>query len=135
MKNLTTNEFFEAPALVQWIYTCAINNAPIGSSTHEEAIEKHPEYFLEEVEHRRKWASVPEELKEKYYTKHRQIEKDYEARGPKMPNKGILHMINDSEGQRELEAWRKYRDSIYPAMKKKQDALYNKMFKKYGLRK
>ena len=69
MKHLTDAELKVAPQDVLYIYMSSLATAHgfptfIGSSQLERAIKNHPEYFPDEVEHRRKWASVPEEVKQ-----------------------------------------------------------------------
>lgn len=56
MKDLTEKEFLAAPAKVQFVYVAASLKQPIGFEMLDSAIRENPEYFPEEVEHRRKWA-------------------------------------------------------------------------------
>ena len=67
MKALTEKEFFNAPALVQFITLQLCANQPIGASLFVEAIKKHPEYFEEEIAAQQKWAAIPEDVKEGYF--------------------------------------------------------------------
>ena len=56
MKYLTLDEFCKAPVLVQFLYAKAMMQQPVGMEMINEGIEKHPEYFPDEIEHRRKVA-------------------------------------------------------------------------------
>lgn len=134
MKELTTEEFSEAPNRVQYIHMCAHQNIPIGMSILDEAIDKYPEYFPDEVEHIRKWAAVPEELKDEYFKKCAEIHREVFADAPQCPNKGLLHMIRDPEGQKEMKAWEESNKIRFPKKEKLKDQLYDKMFGKYGLK-
>lgn len=59
MKDLSYAEFEKAPSKVQFLYVAAIMKQPVGSQMIEDAIKDHPEYFPDELEHRRKWAAIP----------------------------------------------------------------------------
>lgn len=65
MKELTTEEFFEAPGIIQKLYVLSIHNIPVGWDMLEECHKEHPEYFpytgltKEEVE-----------IAKEYYEKH-----------------------------------------------------------------
>ena len=67
MKYLTPKEFSKAPAKIQWLYTMALVKQPIGSSTLENAIKEHPEYFPDELEHRRKYDLIPQQVHDDYW--------------------------------------------------------------------
>jgi len=135
MKNLTWEALHKAPALVYQVRMCSMMGIPIGLSLYEEALEKHPEYFPEEVEHLRKWNSVPEKLKDEHYEESRAIDEKFDVAGPPLPNKGLMHMITNSEGQKELEVWRKYNADTYEEREKEKRDLYNRYFNKFGLKK
>lgn len=57
MKVLSGKELWDAPSIVQFIYVMSVAKQPLGSQMIEEAMSKHPEYFQDELEHRRKWGS------------------------------------------------------------------------------
>ena len=56
----------ETPSLVSFLEIMAHTGTPVGSKLLEEAIEKHPEYYAETVEQRRKLALVPAEVHTDY---------------------------------------------------------------------
>lgn len=66
MKNLTTEEFDKAPPLVQFLHMVAISGISIGSSIVNKAMTDHPEYFEDELERKRKWDLVPNEVHSAY---------------------------------------------------------------------
>ena len=61
MKDLTYKELLEAPAKVRFLYTMAVAKQPVGSQMIEDAIKESPEYFPDELEHRRKWELIPQQ--------------------------------------------------------------------------
>lgn len=67
MRDLTAKEFWDAPPLIQYIITVGNFQQFIGISTYDEAIEKYPEYFPDEIEHRRKRSLVPKEVDDAYF--------------------------------------------------------------------
>lgn len=65
MRTLKAKEFYDAPAMVQHIYMCALMDQPIGCDLYNEAIEKYPEYFPDEVEHKKNPKIYPIPIKMK----------------------------------------------------------------------
>jgi hypothetical protein len=59
-------DYINAPASVQFVKMMAVMGQPIGLSVYERALKEGPEWFPEEIEERRKWASVPQEVKDAY---------------------------------------------------------------------
>ena len=124
LEELTWERLENAPSLVQFIWACSINKRPIGMSLYDEAIEKHPEYFPEEVEHRRKWDLIPEEVHEAYRKEYwemvNEIEKD-------LPEKtGLMGAVFNDEYHKE---WSK----LQPLIREKEKEIHNKHYKKYGI--
>ena len=88
MKDLTTKEFFEAPSRVQYIFTAGMVKQYIGSSLYNKAIEEHPEYFPDEIEHRKKWASIPQKTHDDYWKEYWALDK--EIMKDVLDSKGII---------------------------------------------
>lgn len=128
MKYLTEKEFFDAPSKVQYIYMMGMMKIPIGSSTYEDVIKEHPEYFPDEVEHRRKWDSIPQEVHDKYWEEYLELDKEIMKNVP--PNKGIMGWIDDQEGYSE---WNKKRTEAYEKGNTLREALHKKFYSKYGI--
>lgn len=129
MKDLTHKEFEDAPTKVQYIYMCAVMKQPIGSSTYEDAIKEHPEYFLDEIEHRKKWEAIPKEVHDAYWKEHCKIKeevyKDVPHRG-----KGMLFYVQNPKERDEY-------NSAQEAANKKAlplfETLHRKFYSKYGI--
>lgn len=66
MKALLPGEFKGAPVSIQYLYICAMNDFPVGSSILDEAMENHPEYFPDELAQRAKWDAIPSEVHDAY---------------------------------------------------------------------
>ena len=116
------------PPLVMFIQVCGAMGIPIGSSTLEEAITKHPEYFPEEVENREKWNKVPVKVMEEYLDEFRELEK--RTCGDIFNGKGLLYYIEHPE-----EAHRNHveYDQRLRQSKPEFKALHEKYFAAYGL--
>lgn len=121
--------FETAPPLIQFIYAASIAKQPIGSGVFNEALEKHPEYFHEEVEHRRKWALVPQSIKDSYFNDVLKMEEILEK---DVPHKrmGIMWCIDnpDKLNERQIAL-----DKIELERKGLKKELHDKYFKQYGL--
>lgn len=76
MKDLTVKEFEDAPVNVQYIYMCAVLKQPIGLDTYEDAIKEHPEYFPDEIKHRKKSEKIPQEVHDAYFEERYKLEEE-----------------------------------------------------------
>ncbi len=121
----------------------------VGYTLLNEMIEKYPEWFQEEVEHRRKWDSIPQETKDEYFNTNQSLEpyrvKTHEQIGeapfPELLGLGIIGRIEHynkpnfreiEDKHLENEKWSKKLHEIILAEDIK---LYNKLFNEYGLSK
>lgn len=130
MKDLTYSELEQAPAIVQFLYIRAIYKEPVGSQMINEAIENHPEYFADEIEHRRKWASIPQSVHDEYWNEWNKMNKEVFKDMP--PSKGILGWIDDPKGYKEWNgAYRKFA----PIRDRLERDLHEKYYSPYGLKK
>lgn len=67
MKELTNNEFKDAPNIVKYIYVRSLMKQPVSASLFNEAVTEYPSYFPEEAEARRKWDTIPQKVHEAYW--------------------------------------------------------------------
>lgn len=71
------------PSLIQFLLASQASGIGIGLAMYNEAIEKHPEFFVEEIDRAKKWASIPEEVRNQYfgelYSTGAQINKECDA--------------------------------------------------------
>ena len=125
MKNLTIKEYNEAPSIIQYIWAMSISNIPIGGSMYNNALKEHPEYFPDEVEHRRKYALIPEEIHKLYREASMKL---WDEMSETLPSKGIVYWCNNPI---EYEKWHKENKKLAPMRKKKYDALHQKYYGKY----
>lgn len=116
------------PHEVHYIHMMAYMGIPIGASFYEGVIKKYPDYFPDEIEHRRKWDSVPQSVHDSYWAEYWAFHEELWKDEPK--SQGILAEINKTEGQVSFhEAY----DRLRPIEKKKEKELHKKYYSKYGL--
>lgn len=128
MKNLTHKELLEAPANVQFLYTMAMAKQPVGMKMLEDAIEDYPQYFPDELEHRRKWALIPQQVHDDYLKEMEILRTEMYKEMP--PSKGVLGWINDPKGYEEWNiAYEKCKKAEEPLVA----ALYEKFYGQYGI--
>ena len=128
MKDLTYKELLEAPAKVQLLYTMAMAKQPVGMKMLEDAIADHPEYFPDELEHRRKWALIPQQVHDDFWKEREILRTEMYKEMP--PSKGILGWINDPKGYEEWNiAYEKCRKAEEPLAA----ALHKKFYGQYGI--
>jgi len=124
MKNLTTEEFDKAPPLVQFLHMVAISGISIGSSIVNKAMTEYPEYFEEELERKRKWDSVPNEVHSAY---NKELHNMSQVVFYGFSRRGIFsYDPSDTEYNEEYDKrWKK--------MKEISDELFKKYYGPYGL--
>lgn len=119
----------------------------VGVSHYEEMITKYPEHFKDEIEYRKKWDSVPQEVKDEYFNNHYKLtyDKTHPELGdipyPELVGGGIIQRTKHfgEKNHHEMEA-KYYANETWQAklsvIREREDiALYNKLFNKYGLKK
>jgi len=135
----------EIPTIVVFVKMMAVMDQPIGYEMYRKALDEHPEYFPEEVEEERKWAAIPQDVKDAYYAesdiwglfmKDQEIlaivgEDPYPNRG------GIIDRVThqDEEKGRLYALHDEWSKKYFKLQGEKQDKLYNKYFSQYGLTK
>lgn len=128
MKELTYQELLEAPHIVQFLYVRGIFQQAVGSKMLNEAIEKHPEYFPDEVQLRQKWSLIPQRVHDAYLYEIEQMRKAVFKDMP--PSKGILGWLDDPEG---YKAWREAYDKFRPIEETREKEIHKKYYGPYGL--
>jgi|GEM_PF-6625084 len=126
------------PSSVLFVKMAAYFNMPIGLETFERALKDGPEYFPEEIEYRRKWDAIPQEVKDAYFAESSLYKlHNYDGSEPEIIRNwpGIISATDD-----EFKAWNEYHDSEayknkVKAQEQKDIECYNKHFAKYGLTK
>ena len=117
MRDLTPEEFDEAPHIIQVLYMHGVQKMPVGMGMFDEAVDKHPEYFPETNALREKWATIPEEEQKEYR------DKLWEISQKNSHGLGIIYSINNPDECEEL-----FRKS-----KEEQKPIHEAFFKKHGI--
>lgn len=130
MKDLTYKELLEAPARVQFLYTMAIAKQPVGSQMIEDAIKESPEYFPDELEHRRKWALIPQTVHDEYWAEREQLRTECYKAMP--PSKGISGWAMD-ESKEDYNNWNTAYQKCREIEKPLAEAIYKKYYGQYGI--
>jgi hypothetical protein len=101
---------------------------PVGSQVIEEAMSENPEYFPDELEHRRKWALIPQSVHDEYLAEMQKLRTECYKDLP--PSKGIIFWVENSDDYNKWnEAYKKCREIENPLEKK----LHKKYYGKYGI--
>jgi hypothetical protein len=122
MKILTIKELLDAPNTVQHIYISAMTGNPVGSSVCEEAIDKHPEYFLDIIERRKRWAAIPQKVHDNYWEAYRNLDNEILKNVPE--SKGIIYWADNPN---EYVKW----NNEYTKAKEQGRLLYENLHKKF----
>lgn len=123
MLPIPTDKWDEVIPEMRYLQMASALNMPVGSDTIEKCYAAHPEYFPEELERRRIWNSIPEEVKKACYNEDREL---FDKAMEGFQREGLLALINNSEKQAEWD--RRYK--IYTDSVKHLDKKY---FGPYGL--
>jgi hypothetical protein len=129
MKDLTIEELEKAPFEIQYLYIMGISNQSVGITIFEEAIEKYPEYFPDEVEYRKKWALIPQEIHDAYWKEYWKLDKEIYKDIP--PSKGLMYLINNTD---EAKEWKKKWNSANKKAEPLKKKLHKKYYSKYGIK-
>lgn len=128
MRSLTEEELNNAPIKVQQVYMMLIVNQFVSSSLYRECVDKYPDYFPEEVEHKNKWNSIPQEIHDAYWKEYWELEEQIMKDVP--PSKGVTGWINDKEG---YNKWYKKWFDAKEKGKPLHEDLHKKYYSKYGI--
>lgn len=124
MKDLLPGEFEKAPVPIQYLYICAMNNVPVGSSILDEAMENHPEYFPDELAYRAKWDAVPQEVHDAYAEEYAELMKML----PQSP--GLMKLVTGGE---EAEEYFRKEEEVGKEFRLLSKELYDKYYGPYGI--
>lgn len=124
--------FEDYPHLIKYLYVASKMKFTVGSNQVEEAMEKHPEYFVEELERRRKWDSIPQEVHDDYWKEYSEKDEEHwkEFRG-KYKKAGLMYLLNADNNERNQysQDWNAYYSSWKPVEKE----LHVKYYSKYNI--
>lgn len=111
------------------LYLLAIKSVggTIGVSLYNEILEKHPEWFPEETEFRRKWGAIPQQIKDAYF---KEVSEINHYGGHEYSGRGLTWYMEHPQEYAEYDKWLslKIEESV-----KKEKKLHDKYFKEYGL--
>jgi hypothetical protein len=128
----TPEEFAQAPGIIQHVYVCAINGIPMGASTYREAMEKHPEYFEDEIAHNKIWNTIPDSVKDQYYEELDRATS--EIIKSETPKKEVFDLTNPfEEAVRIMEERERLSAEQNKMFENKKRELHQKYFGSYGL--
>lgn len=106
----------------------ALSKQLVSGEMINSAIAEFPEYFPDEVGHRRKWSLIPENVHTEYWDERERLHSEIFKDMP--PSKGILGWIEDRSGYKEWnEAYQKCRLIELPLAEK----LHKKYYEQYGI--
>jgi len=138
MKQLSKEEFEDAPGLVSMIYTAGMQKIAVDPDVYAKAIRMYPQYFPDEIEEQElvkkaeeRFEAIPPLVKDLY---NEEAKKAYEEafKDVTMTNKFeiLKAKIQDPKKYKEYE---KSLDKANKLYMKANEELYNKHFKAYGL--
>lgn len=129
MKSIPLNEILEAPLTVREVYFSVIVGMPVSASKYKQAINNHPQYFPDEVEHKRKYDLIPQSVHDAYLKELQETIGVIHADLPKTG--GWLSLINNSG---ESDKWHSEYDKIRKKEKAELKRLHEKYYSKYGIK-
>ena len=127
MKDITSTDVKQIPGIVLQIYVNSMCNIPISISTYNEAIEKYPEYFPDEVEHKKKYDAIPKHIHDQYLQEMSELFENYFHH---LPNKGMLCRINNQE---EDTDWKKKFDEENGKYSEAEKIIHDKYYGSYDI--
>lgn len=121
----------DIPSTIMYLWACSINKMATSGTIIEQAMKDHPEYFVEELEYRRKMATVPQEVHDAYHEDcmHKEM-----WRSSELPNttKGLYYYSQHPEEYQDYWEASKQLDKQYD-MEEIDRQLWNKYYEVYGL--
>jgi len=128
------------------LYIWAMGNIgqPIDTDTYNRAIANHPEYFPDEIEFRRRFDAIPEDIKKEHSKLFdtligSNIYTMYESKIGKLPHselcgKGIIYRVTHPELKDKYEAYDEWMRKMFELHEKDREDGYNRLFNPYGLK-
>ena len=112
----------DLPSKILYLYVTSSSNTPVGMSFYEECMAEYPEYFEEELNWRKIYSEIPQEVHDAY---NEDFNKKSNWQGKHLGN-GIVYSI---EHQKEVDEEFKLSDKIHGTYTE----IWNKHYSKYGL--
>lgn len=129
MRNITVEEMENAPSEILYLISASVSKIPVGITFYNECIEKYPEYFPDEIEHRRKRALVPKEVDEAYDKECALMREKLYKDLPEI-NKGMMYYVNHPE---EYKEWSEKQSALVSQEMVLKEKIHKKHYSKYGL--
>lgn len=127
MKDMTFDEMWAAPAIIQFIWGMSINGSAIGMGLYKKAMKDHPEYFPDEIEAQRKWAAIPKSVHDAYWAEREALREPSEI--------GLIASIELlSEDPAKYKEWADKNEQTRAARDKQLKALHDKHYGPYGVK-
>ena len=130
MKDLIYAELLKAPARVQYLYTMAMMNQPVGMEVLNEAMAESPEYFPDELERRRKWDLVPQSVHDEYWAEREKLKAEVYKDMPE--SLGIIAWAS-SENKDDYNNWNAAWKKCYAIEKPMAEEIHKRYYGKYGI--
>lgn len=125
------NKYFERlHRSTQYALVAKYSGTPISGDIYDEAIKNNPECFPEEVEHMKKWAGVPQEVKDKYFKETREVD-DAFYNGAPHSQMGLVWYSQHPEECKERDAYLNANRESYRANLRR---VHDKYLKEYGIK-
>lgn len=122
-----------APNDVMYIHVMSMNNIPIGYDLYKRTLEKYPEWFPEEMEHKRKMGLASEKEMEAYYKElfeetnkirdkyRKKLKTDIETKDGMITMKGLEQALSNMD----------YNSNLSIKEEKEQEKTRKKIYDKY----
>ena len=130
MNKLSYKEFEDAPEIVKYLHIAAFYKIPVGSSLYEDAMGKHPGYFSEEIERRKKWEAIPKDVRDSYFKELCEAEEEIFDRVPHAGKGIVFYSQHSKEAEEHSRGWEKANKELEPIRRK----IHDKYFTKYGIK-
>lgn len=119
---------FNIPHEVMFVRIAEQCGIPMGYSHYMEIIQKYPEHFPKEIEHKRKWDSIPQQVHDDYGNECQAMRNEVYKNLPL--SKGLMWVIENSQEYRD---WQVEYDKCYKIEQEQQKILHDKYYKSYGV--
>lgn len=114
MRPISVQEFRKSPPLVRTLYTMCMCNVPVSPTMMDEAIEKHPYYFPDEIKAREEWDSISLETHEKF---NKELSEAHETIFKDTKPVGFISQAEGNITPEDMEAFNKATERFYEAFR------------------
>ena len=128
MIDLTQKEFNKAPVIIKVLQVLAATKQPIGMGTYEKAMREHPEYFVDEIEHKKKWNLIPESVHDAHDKEWIVLQNKVTGEYPN--SKGLLYWLDHPK---EMDGNYKACEGVRNRYKPQFKELHDKYYAKYDI--